>query len=37
MAGICAGKGVVIGIKWIFGLLLYKRRGSYVFNKTTEK
>ena len=37
MEGICIGKGMVIGNKFIFGLVGYKTRGSCVYNKTAEK
>ena len=37
MEGICIGKGIVIGIKFIFGLFGYKTRGSCVYNKTAEE
>ena len=37
MEGMCIGKGIVIGIKCIFGLFKYKTRGSCVYNKTVEK
>ena len=37
MEGIRVGKYIVIGINLIFGLSGYKTKGSYVYNKTTEK
>ena len=30
-------KGIVIGIKFIFGLCAYKTMGNCVYNKTAEK
>ena len=33
----CVGKGIMIGIKLIFGLFGCKTRGGHVYNKTTEK
>ena len=32
MEGICIGKGIVIGMKFIFGLFGYKTKGSCVYN-----
>ena len=37
MEEICVGKCIVIGIILTFGLFGYKTKGSYVYNKTTEK
>ena len=35
--GMCVGKGIVIGIKFIFGSFGCKTRDSCVYNKTAEK
>ena len=34
MEGICIGKGIVIGIKLMFGLFGYQTMGNCVYNKT---
>ena len=37
MQGIYIRKGIVTGINIIFGLCVYKTKGSYVYNKIAEK
>ena len=37
MEAIGAGKCIVIGINLMFRLFGYTTKGSYVYNKTTEK
>ena len=33
----CMGKGIVVGIEFIFGLFEYKTRDSCVYNKTAKE
>ena len=37
MEEICVGKGIVIGMRFIFGLFGYKTEVSCVYNKIAEK
>ena len=37
MEGVRIGKGIVIGINLISGLLRYQTMGSCVYNKTAQK
>ena len=37
MEGICVGKGIVVELKFIFGLFGYKTQCSCVYHKTAEK